>query len=274
MTVVHTITSGEATFLTNAFVVESDDAVVVVDAMMVRSEARRVRELVAAIGKPLRGLIITHGHPDHYVGAADIVSDSGAPILATAGVAANIARDDDAKAARWQPRFGADWPDVRPQPDRLVQPGESFELGGMTWTAREYGAGESHCDTVWLLGDDTAFIGDLCFNGVHAFMNDGHSGAWLETLARLDSELGHITRAFTGHGEAGGLSAMCRAQAAYLHAYRDTVAELAQGRAQLDDAAKDILREQMVRFLGNDRLAIFVNAGADAIAVELATQSR
>lgn len=273
MCTVHTVVSGESTFRTNAFVVEADSGVVVVDAMMVRSEAWRVRALVDGIGKPLCGLIVTHGHPDHYAGAADIVRDSGAPILATPGVAADIARDDDARTARWQPRFGDDWPQVRPSPDRLVPPGETVELAGLAWSVREYGPGESHCDSVWLLGDAAAFIGDICFNGVHAFMNDGHSGVWLQTLARVERELGHVARAYTGHGEAGELRAMCRAQTAYLHAYRDNVRELARGRPQLDDAAKDILRERMVRFLGNERLAIFISVGADAVAAELSAES-
>jgi glyoxylase-like metal-dependent hydrolase (beta-lactamase superfamily II) len=271
--VVHTVTSGEASFLTNAFVVESATGVVVVDAMMVRSEARRVRDVVDRIGKPLAALIITHGHPDHYVGAAEIVGDDDVPIIATAGVAATIARDDAAKSARWQPHFAGDWPTVRPRPDRMVAGGEAIELAGLRWSVREYGAGESHCDSVWVVEGAAAFIGDLCFNRVHAFVNDGHSGAWLATLDVVEADLADVAMAYTGHGQAGDPTTLCRAQAAYLQAYRAAVRELALGSPRLDDAAKAALRDRMIQFLGGDLLAAFITAGADSVAAELAAEA-
>lgn len=271
--VVHTVTSGESTFLTNAFVVECPRGVFVVDTMMIRSEARRVRSLVDSIGKPLCGAIVTHGHPDHYVGAAEIIADSGAPLVATTGVAAAIRRDDEARARRWQSSFEDDWPPERLIPDRVIGSGDSIFLAGARLCAHEFGRGESDCDSVWVLEDSVAFIGDLCFNGVHAFMNDGHSLKWLETLRLLETSYGHL-HAYTGHGADGPLGPMCVAQSNYLKTYRAAVMDLCGDDGSFDERAKEVLRERMIEFLGDDRLAAFITAGATAIAAELRNQAR
>ena len=84
---VHTVASGPETFLTNAFLVETAESLVAVDTMMTVSDARALRRHVDAIGKPLRAVLVTHGHPDHYNGTGDLLEGFGKiPVIATAGV--------------------------------------------------------------------------------------------------------------------------------------------------------------------------------------------
>jgi glyoxylase-like metal-dependent hydrolase (beta-lactamase superfamily II) len=51
---------------------------------------------------------------------------------------------------------------------------------------------------MWLLdGGDIAFVGDLAFNGTHAYLADGHTDEWLEAIDRAEEALarsGHRTR--------------------------------------------------------------------------------
>lgn len=57
----------------NSYLVESAESVMIIDGMLTRSDARAVRARLEEIKKPLRGLIVTHAHPDHYAGAAEIL---------------------------------------------------------------------------------------------------------------------------------------------------------------------------------------------------------
>jgi glyoxylase-like metal-dependent hydrolase (beta-lactamase superfamily II) len=80
----------------NAFLIEDDDGMILIDAGFPRKEAA-VFEAIHGLGRPLgqlRHLILTHGHPDHIGSAAAIVRETGArtylhpldiPIVETGG---------------------------------------------------------------------------------------------------------------------------------------------------------------------------------------------
>jgi glyoxylase-like metal-dependent hydrolase (beta-lactamase superfamily II) len=73
---VHVIAMGMA----NAFLIESDDGLTLIDAGYPRKEAA-VFEAVCALGRSpnqLKHLIFTHAHPDHIGSAAHIVRETGA----------------------------------------------------------------------------------------------------------------------------------------------------------------------------------------------------
>jgi glyoxylase-like metal-dependent hydrolase (beta-lactamase superfamily II) len=80
--VIHMLTSNARTFLTNAFIIETSNALVIVDTMMVNSDALLLRQHLNNINKPLIAVIITHGHPDHYNGIDTIISGfNNVPII-------------------------------------------------------------------------------------------------------------------------------------------------------------------------------------------------
>lgn len=269
---VHVYKSGREGLFTNAFAVETPRSVVAIDSMMRVSDARGLRALIDSIGKPLAALLITHGHPDHYNGAVEVTRGLDVPMIATRGVDEVIRRIDDAKEKQWKPVFGEDWPAERRFPNRFVQDGETLSFDGVPFTVREMGEGESHWDSYWVVGgaSPVAFVGDLVFNGVHSFMNDGHSARWLKNLDVLEERLAECRLLYTGHGEAGAPKESLEAQRRYLRHYREAVRELAKGRSSLDDAAKKELTRVMKAHLATDHLESFITAGANAVAAELA----
>lgn len=270
--VVHTITSGPTTFLTNAFLVETSRSLVAVDSMMTVSDARELRRRANAVGKPLRAVLITHGHPDHYNGTGELLNGLGkVPVIATANVALAMRRIDDAKEIQWRPVFGEEWPMERVFPDQIVKDREIVFFDGVPFTVRELGPGESHCDLFWTVGTSrrAVFVGDMVFGGVHSFMNDGHSSEWLASLDVLEKELSEVETLYTGHGNAGRPVDLIYAQRRYLHHYRNAVRDLSKGRSSLDGEAKQELVRAMKAILPTDALEGFITAGSDAVASEL-----
>jgi glyoxylase-like metal-dependent hydrolase (beta-lactamase superfamily II) len=145
-------------------------------------------------------------------------------------------------------------------------------VDGVTFTVHDLGPGESNADSYWIMQPGmAAFVGDVALNHVHAYLADGHSTQWLQSIARLRSELASDVTLYPGHGEAGGID-LLDWQRAYLEAYRETVGTLAQGRPALSDAEKQTLAERMEAFLPSDRLQRFITQSADAVAAELADQ--
>jgi glyoxylase-like metal-dependent hydrolase (beta-lactamase superfamily II) len=273
---VHAYSADAVGLLTNAFLVETPQGLVAVDALMRVSDARGLRALADRIGKPLLAVLITHGHPDHYNGVTELIRGLNVPVIATRGVDEVIHRIDDAKEKQWKPVFGDDWPKVRTFPNHFVRDGETLTFGGIPFTVREMGAGESHFDTYWLVGSASpvAFMGDMVFNGVHAFMNDGHSAQWLKNIDVLETALAGIRAVYTGHGTPQGTpKELLVAQRNYLLLYRKTVRELARGASSLSDEAKAELSRTMKAFLPTDNLDTFITAGANPVAAELARES-
>ena len=60
-------------FPVNAYVIELSDGIVVVDATLGMSDGRALRDRVETLRKPLRAVVVTHTHPDHYGGLAALV---------------------------------------------------------------------------------------------------------------------------------------------------------------------------------------------------------
>jgi glyoxylase-like metal-dependent hydrolase (beta-lactamase superfamily II) len=193
------------------------------------------------------------------------------PVYATAAVAQVIKESAEDKREQWQPTYGAEWPDRYRVPDRTLAGGGTVEVGGLRVHVHDVGPAESHADSYLVVesgADRVAFIGDLAFDGVHAYTADGHTGQWLDVLDRLTRELSGLTL-YPGHGAPGDISVLIR-QAHYLRAYRETVRGIAAGADRLTDAQKRELTETMTELLPDASLAWLVGHGADAVAEELA----
>src|SRR5262245_38704990 len=90
----------------NSYLVEGTNGVVVIDGMLTVSDARAARRALDDIGKPVLAGIVTHAHPDHYAGFAELLRGLDVPIHATPAVTAAIRRDDETKNAIVGPMMG------------------------------------------------------------------------------------------------------------------------------------------------------------------------
>jgi glyoxylase-like metal-dependent hydrolase (beta-lactamase superfamily II) len=267
--IVHTYRSGESGLFVNSYLVEGAEGVVAIDTPLLLSDGRAFRARFDALGKPLLGVLVTHPHPDHYNTVAELIMGADVPVIAHRDVDSEIRAKDDAKRAQWGPMFGDEWPARATFPNRTVTDEETVQLGDLRFTAWDFGPCESESETVWLLGDgDTAFVGDLAFNGTHAYLADGRTDAWLRSLDRAEEALAGVRTLYVGHG-APAVPAALAEQRRYLLMAREAIGRAAGGRAELTENDANRVASLMERYLPGAPLSWLVGAGASAVAAEL-----
>ena len=256
----------------NSYLVEGEEGVVAIDSPLLLSDGRAFRARFEALRKPLLGVLVTHPHPDHYNTVTQLLAGEEVPVIALAEVEREIREQDDAKRAQWGPMFGDEWPASATFPNQVVADESTVELGGLRFTARDFGPCESVSETVWMLGDgDRAFVGDLIFNGTHAYLADGHTGAWLEALDRAEEALADVRALYPGHG-APATPAVLAEQRRYLLMVREAIGRVAGGRAELSEEEANEVAGLMGGFLPGAPLGWLVGVGAPAVAAELAAE--
>jgi len=273
--VIYRHVGGESDVLANAYLIETKEGVIAVDATMTVAESEKLRAELESLHKPLLAVLITHGHPDHYGGIPGLVKNDKVPIISTREVDRIIRRDDAAKGQALK-AVGIKWAETRTFPNTTVESGHSMTFGGLRFTVYDAGAGESHADSCWIMEgtQKIAFVGDLAVNHVNAFLADGHSDAWLQKLPALKTKLQMlgVARVYPGHGDSGGLELFDWTRT-YIETYRANVKELAAGQPTLTQEQKTELSRRMAVFLPENKVAQFVMRSADPVATELAKEA-
>lgn len=207
-------------------------------------------------------------HPDHYNGSDTIINGfNDIPIISTKGVKDCIKDAVDSKEVKWKPYFGDDWPEHKALPNQLVKDGDVVSLDGLDYKFRDLGAAESSSDLYFTLGKNKSvvFVGDLVFNNMHGFMNDGHSSQWLKVLQQLLAEIADVEQLFTGHGAAGNTSQLIQAQIDYINHYRSNLLLLINDKQLLNDEQKQSFEQLMTTNYPEYELVAFIKAGIEAV---------
>jgi glyoxylase-like metal-dependent hydrolase (beta-lactamase superfamily II) len=161
---------------------------VLVDAYMTVAQANALADWIAAKGRNLTIVYITHGHGDHWFGLGTILERfPGAKAVATPSTI-NVMRGNASPQGLdvvWKPSFPGQIP------ERLVFAGELH--GAMDLEGRELRAVEvGHTDT-----DGTTFLhvpsidlvvaGDVAYNDVHLYLAESNEQTRREWIAALDT---------------------------------------------------------------------------------------
>jgi glyoxylase-like metal-dependent hydrolase (beta-lactamase superfamily II) len=270
---VHRHVGSDADAFSNSYLVETPRGVIVVDGHLTSAGGAAVRAMLDSIGGPLLAVLLTHAHPDHYGGIAEIVRGrQPVKVISTVAVDRAVRASDSTTDAALR-RAGVAWPSARVLPNMVLTTGQAVTLGGLQFTAVDIGTGESTADSYWLMNRAARgmFIGDVATRGMHAFTANGHTREWLAAIDRLEPVARQAGVLYPGHGEPGGVE-LLDATRSYLQAFRRSVAELAGGATTLTAEAKVELARRMAALVPGDRLSRFVARGADAVAAELARE--
>jgi len=256
-------------FPVNAFIVEDTAGLVVIDATLTNTASRALRVKVDQLRKPLRAVLLTHAHPDHYAGLGNLVAGLDVPILSVPSVNDVVRRDDAMKDQVIGAMFGAEWPAKRVFPNRMTKDGDMLAFGSMRFEVRDLGPAESHHDSMFVLQGPArhAFVGDIAYGHMHAYMADNENLSWRRTLQRLQSELPRETVLHIGHG-AAVTPGFLTWQSTYLDVFDDAIRsadwrDAAAAQAAVIKAMQDYLPNDDLLFL----MQLSIRPNADRLGV-------
>jgi glyoxylase-like metal-dependent hydrolase (beta-lactamase superfamily II) len=269
--VVHRFPVAQEGAFVNAYLVETAAGVVAVDSLLTVSESRAMRQALERLGKPLQAALLTHSHPDHYAGLAQLVAGDDVPIIAPQGVIDTIARDDAAKDTIVGPMFGEEWPGRRIFPNTPIRDGESVTFDGVRFTVIDLGPSESPHDSPWILGADaqTVFLGDQIYDHKHCYLADGFHREWLANIATLRERFPKDTIFHIGHGGPVG-DEMWDWQRGYIETF---LAALGEADWAQPEQAKGAVIARVKDYEPSDELQILMELSIDPVAQQLGLSS-
>lgn len=193
----------------NSWILEDADNIVVIDAQRSLSAGADLAADIAARGKPLRAILLTHPHPDHFGGLQAVLDRfPGTPVISSPETLRIMEADENGFIAMTKEALGDDAPSVQPLPTQTVGDGETVTWGEISLMADERGRGEADTMTVFVDPDaGRLFIGDVADNAMTPFLMEGHTAAWLEQLVSMQADYGDSDFiVFPGHGPRGDTS--------------------------------------------------------------------
>lgn len=224
--VVHRYAAVSQSFHENAYWLESAEGLVLIDALLLKSDARLLAATMKATGKPLKGIFLTHPHLDHFGGIGTIVTAfPGTPVYATRATADGVLpMHEQASKAPWVKALGDNY-DMSPYvPDHILASGATVTLAGMRFTVRDVGPMEASNNSIIVCDDlRAAFTGDVTVSHAPVYVGEGRSQRVLDVLSTLTSIVPGVGLAYSGHYEPVLLAAVADANISAVRFYRDVV---------------------------------------------------
>jgi glyoxylase-like metal-dependent hydrolase (beta-lactamase superfamily II) len=161
---------------------------VLVDTFLTTDQSVRLADEVAASGKNLTHVYITHGHGDHFFGLSALKQRfPNVRAVATAAVIGRIAGqlEPDMLDGFWRQRFPGQIPDDPIVPESLG--GASIELEGRALIPIDTGYTDTadstslHVPSIGLIA-----AGDVVYNGIHPYLGESSAQTRLQWIDALD----------------------------------------------------------------------------------------
>lgn len=271
-TTIHTYTSREPMLKVNAFIVETDKHSIIVDTTLTMSDSKALKKKADDLGKPIEGIILTHGHPDHIAGTYNIAPNGELPIYAIAPVKQLMEDTEQLKHQQWSGMFGDEWVPKWVYPNEIVKNGEELNIAGLKFKVIDIGAG-GDCDSnsIWLLDGEVkaAFLGDFLYKNNHTYMADGSILRWLANLEKYSPLLKDYPVYYIGHGPSCNYDDI-KNQKDYLLTYCSEVLKSTKGTGLFTEETKKNFEQSMSSLFPGYGCEFMVGLSAEKVGQELA----
>lgn len=197
---------------------------VLVDPPTTAEQAEKVAAWIAASGKNLTHIAITHGHGDHWFTADLLARRFGATVIATAGTIAHMEAQLAVRGLLWDVTFPGQIPES--PVTAVTVPGDKILLEGYEVAIVPVGSSDAEeSSVVHVPALELVVAGDVLYNGAHMFLGDAAVDGvqpWREAIAKVRSL--HPRYVVASHGDrsldhdaeriiAGSLAYLDRAEA-------------------------------------------------------------
>jgi glyoxylase-like metal-dependent hydrolase (beta-lactamase superfamily II) len=157
-----------------------------VDTLITYDQVDALADWIKGFGKRLVGVLLTHGHSDHWIGLSRLREHfAGLRGLATKDVLGRAQFEVDNLGYYWQGVFGDQIPAQPVLPELLDA--DSIGLDGHQLRVIDIGQGDTDYSTILHVPQiDAVIAGDVCYNQVHMMTAWGDNAAREAWIASLD----------------------------------------------------------------------------------------
>jgi glyoxylase-like metal-dependent hydrolase (beta-lactamase superfamily II) len=162
---------------------------VLIDPGMTEDQARLLGNWVAAKGRNLTDIFVTHGHGDHWFAAGLLADRFGARVVATPGTIAQMHVSVAARPLLWDRVY----PGIPPSPVTAVTvPDNRLTLEGHDLVMVEVGHADTDDNSVLHVPDLALVVaGDVIYNGAHVYLGEsvtvGGFGPWRDAIDQVEA---------------------------------------------------------------------------------------
>lgn len=196
--VVHSLTAPEAVFANSTHIIETSNNLILIDTQFLLPFALDYRAYADSLDKPIERLIITHEHPDHFLGSEAF---DDVDIYALEEVAEVIAEIGQAEVDEKQADFGEAIASTFVVPQALDI--DEIEIDGVIFQFETVINAEAEIQLVTTVPEyGITSVGDIVYSGVHLILA-GSPPTWIEALENLKASSEDYPIVLAGHGLPG-----------------------------------------------------------------------
>ena len=192
---VHSYLSPQKVFANNTHIIETSNKLVLIDTQFLLPMASDFRAYADSLGKPIERLIITHEHPDHFLGSEAF---NDVDVYALADVGAKIKENGQSEVDEKKAQFGDAIASSFVVPQALEA--GTTTIDGVTFVFEQVMNAEAETQVVIKLPEHgVVAVGDIAYSGLHLILA-GSPPTWIEALEQLQTESADYPVVLPGHG--------------------------------------------------------------------------